>query len=588
MIRPIQSTMHLMNGISIKSLELLSALLIIATLANPTHATTVMNVGVDSNILVVNDKVFFAQTDKSLTVLDLNNGTVLARLVEAKYSGTIVQINEGILVWNYGCVTLIDSATLIPRWSVTNPRGFYAVNIIDQHMVAAGRDGIVECRDLASGDVKWTYNFSGKLNIVAQKDHVLIHQRYRKNQNSVVLLELDTGREIYRKDPPTKTHYLRAYFDGEQAYIALGSIREDETIETNLPGVYATCEHFLTWDLNGQETSTIEASSTVRSKNRYDLEREVFTLAGKQFIGSGLVYPEGSKYPNTGPLLNQKKRVTTTLKLPDGSIKVRNYLADRNEKNGTVVDRVSSDGNWSGYFPYLGFNGAIYQTAVSDNSLLLGSNTGHLECVDVATGRSRWLYIFPTIERIMSYSSPHGMPPYYADQAKQFHRTNEKKRRNVSGMVRLPNNWNENTIIWAQVESLAGNGPMIIFDPKPWNPFDDLSRLLLQAWLGAVAPIVLLTLIIWLDRIEKRKLPRWIVAGLWSAVLVISGMHLYNTSSVAFSSTMATKLALLCSTCFLLYHIIRLMKERQTLIASLYLGLLLISAYQFYLPMRYA
>lgn len=585
--RPLRPKLDHANCISPRRLILISVLWILGISVSQLGATTVRQVGIDSNFLIVGDRIFFAQADDSLTVLDLRNGAVLARLVDGDYSGTLRQTDEGILVWAYRRITLIDLDTLVPRWSVLKPHGVYNVNILNRQLLASDGDGMIECRDLASGEVQWTYNLPGAVDIVAQSNHVLIHQKYTKYPTTVVLLEVATGQELYRKEPPANVLYLRAYFDGEQVYVACGTVSDDELEESESFGPDATCDRFLVWDIAGRETMNFEAPPSVRGKD-IELDYEEFTIVGKRFTRSGLVLSEGSEYSVMGPIVKQHTLETANLKLPDGSVQIREYLEDRDGKYGTVVEYLSVLGEWQGYLPYLGVHGRISQAAVANDSLLLGSNVGHVECIDVVTGSSRWMYVFAAIERIMSYSSPGGLPPYYADQAKEFRRANQDKR-NVTGMIVLPTTMSLDTVRWADVAtSVEKRHLTVIVDPSPQDPFNELPDLLRVAWAGATAPILLLALVVTAFRMVKRKLQRGAVAGLWLTVLVIGGVNLFFFGRVAFSSTMATKLVLLCSTCFLLFHIARLFKENQLVIASVYLGLLLASAYLLYLPMIYA
>jgi len=53
----------------------------------------------------------------------------------------------------------------------------------------------------------------------------------------------------------------------------------------------------------------------------------------------------------------------------------------------------------------------IRAVAAAQGRILLGSNMGHVECLDAHTGKSLWLYVFPTMRHTMSYSSPNGLPP---------------------------------------------------------------------------------------------------------------------------------------------------------------------------------
>lgn len=130
MSRPFRPLLGQANFISLFGLTLLSTLWILVISADQASASTVAQVGIDSNFVMVDDKVFFAQADGTLTVLDLTTGGVLERLIGTDYSGALRQIDEGILAWGYSSVTLVDLDGLAPRWSVAKPNGVR----ISQHL----------------------------------------------------------------------------------------------------------------------------------------------------------------------------------------------------------------------------------------------------------------------------------------------------------------------------------------------------------------------------------------------------------------------------------------------------------------------
>jgi len=65
------------------------------------HAFTFCQVGVDSNLLIDGDRVIFAQSDGSLTVLAVETGEVLRRMKGHDFSGTLTRIGPGILMLQY-------------------------------------------------------------------------------------------------------------------------------------------------------------------------------------------------------------------------------------------------------------------------------------------------------------------------------------------------------------------------------------------------------------------------------------------------------------------------------------------------------
>ena len=103
--------------------------------------------------------------------------------------------------------------------------------------------------------------------------------------------------------------------------------------------------------------------------------------------------------------------------------------------------------------------------------LLIGTNVGHVECIDARTGRSLWIYVFPTMRHTMSYSTPYGMPPTMAERAEIFRRENRQPR-TISGVQVLGRDGKDDSA-------------RVIFDPSPVDPFKRLPFYLTIAWTGA-------------------------------------------------------------------------------------------------------
>ncbi len=81
-----------------------------------------------------------------------------------------------------------------------------------------------------------------------------------------------------------------------------------------------------------------------------------------------------------------------------------------------MIGLESEDHKWTGTLPYLPSPGIVFAVGSTADRIVLGSNLGHVECLDAATGKSLWMYLFPTIRHTMSYSS-RGLPPYMATAA---------------------------------------------------------------------------------------------------------------------------------------------------------------------------
>src|SRR4051812_41049259 len=111
----------------------LLVLLALAGLPRLVEAYTYLQVGVDSNFLIDDRRVIFAQADRSLTVLALDTGNVLRREKTRDYSGTFQRTAHGILLLSSDRIEMLDPANFTTRWET---RFHSAPNLICNDLVS--------------------------------------------------------------------------------------------------------------------------------------------------------------------------------------------------------------------------------------------------------------------------------------------------------------------------------------------------------------------------------------------------------------------------------------------------------------------
>lgn len=435
-------------------------------------AFTFRQVGVDSNLLIDDGRVFFAQADGSFTGLELETGSVIYRKTDHDYSGTLKRTTAGIIVLNYGTISLLDATDLSLKWQTTF---HYDPNVLSNHLVSYDGNGLVQCRQLQDGDVLWTFDLPGALEVVAETDKVLVHRAATFEdtvQPATVLLDLATGRELLRKTPPTGIHWDRVFFDGTNIFVQSGEF-------TGKRADYKP-RGLSVWDLSGTEIRFIEFNELPKGDAYFNLDDRIF-YRGRVYASQRDINPDYRGF------------LTTTRQTTNGGVEIfetehelgegisyfeRTKYSQANEQKfnqGSEFGIITGQTNHVGTFPYLNERGHIRATSQAKGKLLVGSNLGHIECIDLLTGTSHWLYVFPTIRHTMSYSS-HGLPPMLADAAAVFRRQNENPPTHGFRLL---------------AESPATT--RLILDPKPFNPYSKLWLYLLLAWSSiAVAAVVLL------------------------------------------------------------------------------------------------
>ncbi|MFN7139072.1 MAG: PQQ-binding-like beta-propeller repeat protein [Limisphaerales bacterium] len=444
----------------------------------------------DSNFLVVEDRVLFVQADGSLTALRLEDGKVLARMKDRYYSGKLLLSEGGILVINYGTIFCLDPKTLAIQWDTPF---HYEANVTSDRLVSYDGNGSVQARNLHNGNVAWTYDLPGALHVIVESNHVLVHRAATFEETTLpttVLLDLETGKELFRKSPSTNEHWPTVFFDGANIFLMKASFTKKRS-DFEL-------KEMVIWNLKGEQIDTLVLPE----------KREQLRYRSSPFESGGRTFWNGRVYPDRHALDTERKGISKwEPSSEDGRFSKSRYQL----KEGITVSEIPNAGkpglfefeiqsatrSWKGTLPYLADEGRISALYATADKVLIGSNLGHVECVDVQTGRSRWLYIFPTMRRTMSYSS-RGLPPMMSVAAKAFQRENSKPPPNGFSLYDETN-----------------SSTQIIHDPDPVTPFQKLPLYLTLAWTG-----VLFTLggLIWLHGYRRGRDP--MSAGITTGLLL--------------------------------------------------------------------
>lgn len=424
--------------------------------------------------------MYFAQSDGSLTVLDINTGSVLERKSNIDYGGTLQLVDEGIFVRTYGKLAVLNKSTLEVIWQAEKE---YDPVIEGHRLVSYDGNGLVECRAMETGKILWSYNLPGALDIVVLKGKVLIFRDARydgaEEKPSVVLLDLETGQELLCRNSPPLVHYFKAYFDGDRIYLETGPYKDGYRTS-------ARFENLIVWDLEGREIESIPVPADINKENLAD--DEAFTLKGKVFA-RGRVWKSIEDIPpwrdgraqsrSSQDTEDGKKEITVArFDLADGNVTISTTGDHGSRYNSSAERKVaielkSSTDNWKGSLPYLKPPGDVVVLSATDQKIILGTNLGHIEAINRQDGQSDWMYIFPTMRHTMSYSGG-CMPPMLATAAAIYKRENQKKEPESGLMLD---------------GSDEPSKPKIVFDPEPARPFEKLPLYLAIAWAGVLLPL---------------------------------------------------------------------------------------------------
>jgi hypothetical protein len=465
--------------------------------------------GVDSNFLIADGKVYFAQSDGSLTALNLDTGEVIARQKNGNYSGTLRIFGKGVLVSTLGELTLLDRSTLEVIWRAEE----YTPVIDADRLVSSDGNGLVQCREADTLKVLWSYNLPGALDIVVQKGKVLLFRSAEfdgpEGVPAIVLLDALSGEELLHKTSPPNVHYINAYFDGENVYMPTGSCSGRDYGRSDVD-----FEKLTIWDLAGREVKSIPAPDSLKKESTY--RDKAFTIDGKVFVHGGVWNRMEDAPPRKAgrgrPIIQEssgdieRRFIGTRFDFADGSVTVKtawDYEKNPPERRPTIeVELKSAAGNWRGSLPYLKTFGTVEVVAASNKKIILGTNIGHVEAINRSDGQSQWIYIFPTMRHAMSHDAFYG-ESIMARDAALYRRVNAHKQPESGFMLE---------------GASQPSRPKVVFDPEPANPYWMFPIYLTLAWAGVTAPILLTVIIMVLHR--KRRLDLSIPA-VWSLVLAI-------------------------------------------------------------------
>lgn len=434
---------------------------------------TFMEVGVASNIVVIDKKVHFAQGDGSLTILDLETGKVLLRKTDENYEGVLRNLDAGLLVVTYDKISLLEKGSLQKLWET---RCSHDATIADGLLVSMNGNGRVEARSIKDGTVVWQYNLDGAPSVTVLNNRVLVTRTWQLPP-VLALLDLKTGQELWKKDFPRVHEDYRAFLGDEVVYLKCSTYGQGTTIKRfdltgkELPDLPIPEEPKASQDMAQEQygrelregattkSSDISQDSPYSQWSQHEVGQLVFDYPRKQVFQKGkqptMGYPEWAVNIKEYPVL------------PDG------LVVSFHENIGNLPRTIKVRGKdfaWKGFLPYdpsLRQSRTEFAWTYADGSLIFGSSKGYVECVDATSGRSRWIYMFPSTNQTISSSRGHE-GPHMDQRYKAFE--DQLNRPDPGGLCILPEG---KTLEKADFKAIAAAAPTtnVIRDPLADNPY---------------------------------------------------------------------------------------------------------------------
>lgn len=469
--------------------------LFLGIMAIPANAYTRARVALTSNILIFDERVIFTQGTGSLTVLDLKTGDVLLRKKSNRdfdYEGTLVQYPHGVLMISYDRLALLDKKTFDPIWQYGE---CFDAAADDEYVFSVNRNGAISCRSVRTGELCWQAEMKEGRNIVPAQGKVLVHTHLGcGDQPALQVFDSKNGRKLLRYEASREKSWQQVYFDGEYVY-TVDQAAESTTADPK------PCRLTML-NLAGEIVEEIDCQASDITPVSNDCSAGNFFWKDRYFDTKGHIRPAYTDELNVFAKLSKRENIHP-VSLSGGvftSCKEKNSAGE----SGHVLEMIMPQGSWKAYASHLGQEGWISRVCQSQEKLVLGSNEGHVECLDIKTGRPQWIYVFPTIYRTMSFSSPNGLPPYLTQQAAEYNRGVEKLGLSC-GSVLLPDVFDAASAKWADLRKSANYSGRITIDPSVDDPFPGLQRIIASIAFHALLPIVVLFLILLMKRFRRKQ-----------------------------------------------------------------------------------
>lgn len=481
-----------------RSAPIVLALIGLSAIAlSSSHAHTAMTIAVDSNLLVFDGKVLFAQGTGSLTLLDLATGKVLLRKPpphEWDFGGKLFKHKQGILMSDYSRTALLDDNTLEVIWSLEKTCD---AAIGKDHFISHDGYHTVTCLEIATGNSVWITTMQGGWRLLASDDLVVVGTPHMYDEgHAVKLLELDSGEELFHRQANEDEQFLNFYFDGESVYL-MKSKKEGRE-----PDIDPVPEQLEVIGLDGQSLRIIDfQSDDILGQYGYKTPNHGFFLEGRYYSSDGSVRNAYPHEPDRWATEWSKEEALTET-IPSGVL-IERTLEDAANETGNALQLVSEAASWNGYVSYYDDARWLGRYTEAEGQLIFASGRGHVECIEIATGQPQWIYVFPVIRRTMSYSR-YGMPPMLTERAAAY-RNGLKNLGVKSGTLRIPDGEALSSINFKRLRDATEYTGTIIVDPAPDDPFADyVPRLVYRAAAFAALPVLIICCFVAI-RIRRRK-----------------------------------------------------------------------------------
>ena len=377
-----------------------------------------------SPLYVGGGKIVFVQDDDTLTVLDAKSGAVLRRTSRhaSLVADSITVYGDDLLgSHRYFGLFLVDGETGAIRWRV---KGSNAVRYRNTFICSDGNSTLFAV-DGANGNTIWSSDLGEYtyFDVIGDRLYALHSITWEPSRCFVACLDAADGRLLWRREAPPDEFWSKMGLFDSDVYLLAGDLKgkPEDVVFDRLVG----------WSRDGTPLPPREPDAEDMGKAYWHFPKNRMRV-GDDIYRPGTSYGDG--VGNTTRTLTEAERKRIGLDWGDGedgldmaaggTFVVSVLYSDGGRYSGPFVGRgfwtffresenparryhfIDGDIVWTGNPGYLNRSEAnfIDQVASDADSLFIAASEGQLECLDRRTGESRWIYLFPARERVLSYS----------------------------------------------------------------------------------------------------------------------------------------------------------------------------------------
>lgn len=374
-----------------------------------------------SPLFIHGDKVVFIQGDGSLTMLDLDTGAVIKRirLKHELAAAAFEPVGDNILGIGENNLFLLDGKTGDLLWEHA---AWYRLRHGDIFICLEESRRLVAI-SAETGAKVWEMDVRRYVHcsIAAGRLFCLSGRIYNVPSFFLLCLDLENGEILWKKDALRGDFWAKMAATDDGVFVLSGPVGKDDA--------KTFFNRILAWTPDGDELPTIAPDESDLNKPYWlGINHGRFIVNGVEHALERLPYRR-AEWRKSTPAERERlglspDREVPGVKLSGDALLVFDIPEDQymywHRYDGQPLNRrilyIDAETTWTGKPGYLNTDPRNYpdDCAASSDKAVIANLLGQVECLDRRTGRSLWIYIYPTHSyNLAGYGVWEGIGGYY-------------------------------------------------------------------------------------------------------------------------------------------------------------------------------